>query len=65
MKMNGRSIGGRLWARRAEVKSKSTDESKNPCGFAPGAFKCDLNALIEVLLNIAVVLVIAISVSGF
>lgn len=64
MKMNDRSFRGRLWARRAEVKSKSTDESKNSCGFERGAFKCDLNALIEVFLNMAVVLVIVISVSG-
>lgn len=50
---------------RAEVKSKSTDKSKSSCVFAPGAFKCDLSALLEVSLNIAVVLVLVISAPGF
>lgn len=47
------------------MKLRFTDESKNSCGFERGAFKRDLNALIEVFLNIAVVLVLVISVSGF
>lgn len=50
---------------RALMKTKITGESKFPYGFARRALKCDFNALLEVFLNIAIVLVLVISVSGF
>lgn len=64
--MNDRRIketGRRPWM--AEMKTKITGESKFPCGFARRVLKCDPGALPEVFLNIAVVLVLVISVSGF
>lgn len=47
------------------MKTKITGEPKKPFGFARRSLKCDLNALLEVFLNAAVVLVLVLSVSGF
>jgi hypothetical protein len=46
------------------MKLRTTDELKTRYSFARGTNKYDLNALLEVFLNIAVVLVLVISVSG-